>query len=170
VLGFIQNDIEHARFVERVHSRLTPPAVDLCMVSGSALGLLHVLTNDHALFRLIQVVTGCGPLTTFDGSIHRMTPGTTHRDSWHSDMVDSRILALSLNLGRHEYSGGVLQIRDEVSGRIVHEVANRGQGDAIVFRLSDRLRHRVTGVEGLVERTVWAGWFRASHRQLALRE
>ena len=57
-----------------------------------------------------------------------------HSDSWHDDDGDGRMVALSLNLSTNGYRGGVLQIRDKQSGEILHEVANTGFGDAIVFR------------------------------------
>jgi hypothetical protein len=68
---------------------------------------------------------------------------------------------MSINLSREVYSGGRLQIRDHVSGEIVSEVANAGIGDAVIFRLSDRLQHRITDVEGTASKTAFAGWFRA---------
>jgi hypothetical protein len=68
---------------------------------------------------------------------------------------------MSVNLGRQIYSGGVLQIRESESGRIVHEVANTGFGDAVVFRLSHGLKHRVTDVQGGVPREAFAGWFKS---------
>ena len=161
LLKFIQDDIDRGEFIERVHGRLTPPAIDLCMMQGRALGLLHVLLNDRTLFRLIRDITGCGPITSFDGSVYRMASGGRGHDTWHSDMVESRVIAASVNLTGDTYRGGLLQIRDEVSGRIVHEVANTGQGDVVVFRLSNRLKHRVTDVEGPVAKTAYAGWFRS---------
>jgi hypothetical protein len=40
-------------------------------------------------------------------------------------------------------------------------VHNTALGDAIVFRLSDRLVHRVSDVTGPVAKTSFAGWFRS---------
>ena len=50
---------------------------------------------------------------------------------------------MSVNFSTGVYAGGVLRIRDRESGKIVSEVANVGIGDAVIFRLSDRLEHRI---------------------------
>jgi hypothetical protein len=91
--------------------------------------------------------------------VYRLTPGV-HDDSWHDDLSGShRMIALSLNLSAAAYSGGTLQIRDRSSGEIVHEAANTGVGDAVLFRISPQLEHRVSRVDGAVARTAYAGWF-----------
>jgi hypothetical protein len=41
----------------------------------------------------------------------------------------------------------------------LHEVANTGFGDASVFRVDRGLQHRVTDVEGDVEKVALSGWF-----------
>jgi hypothetical protein len=68
---------------------------------------------------------------------------------------------LSINLSKEIYSGGILQIREWESQRIIQEAANVGFGDGILFRLADSLEHRVTDVEGRVPKTAFAGWFRS---------
>ena len=75
---------------------------------------------------------------------------------------------MSINLSSEIYSGGVLQIRDCPSQRIVHEVANVGFGDGVVFRLNDSLEHRITDVEGSVPKTAFAGWFRSQPNVFSL--
>ena len=42
------------------------------------------------------------------------------------------------------------------------QVANTGLGDAIIFRLRSDLEHLATDVEGTIEKTAFAGWFRSS--------
>ena len=93
------------------------------------------------------------------GALYRMHASDEHYDSWHHDCAHSRMIAVSINLSSDVYSGGVLQIRERESGAIVHEVANTGVGDAIVFRVSPDLEHRVTAVKGAVAKTAYAGWF-----------
>jgi 2OG-Fe(II) oxygenase superfamily len=70
------------------------------------------------------------------------------------------LLALSINLGKQSYEGGVLEIRRHKSQESV-QVVNTEFGDAILFRLADYLEHRVTNVEGTVPKTAFAGWFRS---------
>ncbi len=124
-------------------------------------GLLHMMTNKPKLFDLVRAITGCDPIGCFGGRVYRMIPGGGHYDTWHSDVGDNRLITLSLNLSTDVYSGGVLQIREEETGRVVHEVANIGLGDAILFRISTRLRHRVSTLEGKNAKTAFAGWFKS---------
>ena len=81
-----------------------------------------------------------------------------HSDTWHGDTDGNRMVTLSVNLGE-PYEGGVLQIREKPSDRILHEVANTGPGDAILFALGEQLEHRVGAVTGQATKMALAGWF-----------
>ena len=72
-------------------------------------------------------------------------------------MAGQRLVAMSLNFSTGVYAGGVLRIRDRESGKIVSEVANVGIGDAVIFRLSDRLEHRIMEPDGTASKTAFAG-------------
>ena len=130
--------------------------------------LLHFLINNQSLFDVMQKITGCAPIGCFEGRVYRVVPNSGHHDAWHSDMVDHRLVALSINLSEEVYSGGVLQIRGRNSKRILCEVANTGLGDAIIFRLAGHLEHRITEVEGTVAKTAFAGWFKSQPSFLSL--
>ena len=69
------------------------------------------------------------------------------------------MISISINLSKDIYSGGVLQIFDCKSKKIIHEVGNTGFGDAIIFRITPNLEHMVTDVEGEVSKVAFAGWF-----------
>jgi hypothetical protein len=71
------------------------------------------------------------------------------------------MIAMSVNLSTEPYEGGVLQIRERESKEVLHEEPSPSPGDAIIFRLDESLRHRVTAVEGEVGRTAFAGWFKS---------
>jgi len=60
----------------------------------------------------------------------------------------------------------LLQIREARSKRILHEIANTGPGDAVLFRVDPGLEHRITPVTGSISKTALAGWF-VSTRGLA---
>jgi hypothetical protein len=115
--------------------------------------------NDEQLFRLLEEVTGCGRIRCFRGRVYRMLPGPEFYHGWHDDVAGSRLAAMSINLSGEAYRGGVLQIREAGSKRILQEVANPGAGDAVVFRVSRQLEHRINEVEGCVPRTALAGFF-----------
>ena len=50
-------------------------------------------------------------------------------------------------------------MRERDTRRVIFELANTGPGDAVLFRISEKLEHMVTAVEGDEPRTVFAGWF-----------
>jgi 2OG-Fe(II) oxygenase superfamily len=150
--------VDEATFEERRHGEI---GTEECMKGGTTLALLLLVANDERLFDAIRTITGCGSIGCFDGRVYRLVPGTGHHDSWHSDMDGNRMIAMSVNLSPVPYDGGVLQIREQDSGEIVHEEPAPDPGDAIIFRLAEELRHRVTQVEGDVPRTAFAGWFKA---------
>jgi 2-oxoglutarate-Fe(II)-dependent oxygenase superfamily protein len=129
------------------------------MDRGSARALLLFLCNDVALFELVRAITGCDRIGAFVGRVYRMLPGAEHEGTWHDDLLEGRMVAMSVNLGDAPYSGGVLEIRGRQSKRVLHRVANTGFGDAVIFRIGRELQHRVTAVKGTVPKTAYAGWF-----------
>src|SRR5437660_1554384 len=167
LLDFIQAQITRGEFYERVHGAIGYNK-ELCMTQNSAFAALLLLMNDEKLFQIVQDITQCGPIGCFEGRIYRVIPGHGHHDAWHSDMAEHRLVGMSLNLSSGPYTGGILEIRERASGKLVSEVANVGIGDAVIFRLSDNLQHRITDVEGEAAKTAFAGWFRARPRFLSL--
>jgi hypothetical protein len=160
-LAFVRPQMEIEGFRERVHDALPSRPTDLVLNRGLVSGLLAMLTNDPCLLAFVRRLTGQDAIQSFSGDVHRREPGANHEDAWHSDMVDRRVAALTINLGAEPFDGGVLQIREAPDGPIVYEYKNDGDGDAILFKLDRRLKHRVTTPAGRVARTVYAGWFRA---------
>ena len=160
LLQFIQPHIDRGEFYERVHQDIGSNR-ELCMTGNTAFGALLLLMNDEKLFTIIQDVTQCDRIGCFEGRIYRVNPEAGHHDSWHNDLGEHRLVAMSINLSNEAYLGGVLQIRDRESGEIVSEAPSVGAGDAVIFRLSDSLQHRITEVEGKSSKTAFAGWFRA---------
>ena len=156
-LSRILEAIDRATFYERVHEGI---GVELCAAPGAAAGALALACNDPALFELVAELTGCGRIGFFDGRIYRLRPGAGDYDSWHSDVADERLIAMSINVGREPFEGGVLQIRRSDSSDVLAEVANPMPGDAVIFRIDPQLRHRVGPLQGRAPRTAYAGWFR----------
>jgi O-methyltransferase len=125
-----------------------------------AVMLLRFLINDPRLFELVEEITGCERIGRFDGRVYRMEPSAY--SGWHDDIGDNRMVAMSLNLGTQSYDGGVLQLRETASRRLVAEAPNTGPGDAIFFRVAEDLQHQITPVEGEVAKTAFAGWFKSA--------
>ena len=129
--------------------------------------LLSVLLNNETLFGFVQSVTNCPPIGSFIGRVYRYLPEADHFDEWHDDLIKHRVVALSVNLGKVPYEGGLLQLRDNSTGTI-QQITNTGFGDAILFQLCEGLEHRRTAVKGTIAKTAIAGWFRTQPSFLQL--
>lgn len=158
LLAWLRARLAQARFEERVHRDLVPPAVDLGLADPGLLAMIATIVNDRRLFAVVRAISGCDPIGCYEGIVYRMDPRPDHRDTWHSDMDGNRMVTLSVNLGE-PYEGGVLQIRRMPSRRVVCGAANTGPGDAILFALGDDLEHRVGPVTGGTPKMALAGWF-----------
>ncbi len=158
LLHLIQRHIDQAEFHERHHRGI---GTEVCMAANHTAGLLHFLTNHRQLLRFVERVTGCGRIGCFAGRVYRMVHSSGHYDSWHDDVGECRLIGMSINLSSAVYGGGVFQLRDRRSKQILHQVANTGFGDAILFRIASHLQHRVDELEGTIPRTAFAGWFQS---------
>ena len=117
-----------------------------------------MLFNDPAIYRDIEAITGSDPVAHFAGFIYRMNPELGHHHHWHNDLIHGRMIAMSVHLGPGSYGGGILEVRDKGSERVLGAVANTTPGDAVIFPLDPSLQHRVTAVTSGVK-TAFAGWF-----------
>jgi hypothetical protein len=158
LLQQLKNRIDRADWHELVHEGI---GVENCISDKGVTGVLNFLMNNENLFRLIEKITECGSIGSFGGRLYRMVPGSGHHDSWHTDMGEYRLLALSMNLTKEIYQGGVLQICERKTGASLQEIPNNGFGDAILFRLASHLQHRITNMDGIIPKTAFAGWFRS---------
>jgi hypothetical protein len=163
LLEEVQHLLERATFERFVHTEVDPPSVDLIMTPGPASALLELLVNDPGVYHDIEAITGCDPVSHFIAQLYRLTPALEHAHQWHSDLIGRRMIALSINLGPGDYEGGVLELRDRASGRVVGAAPNPTPGDAVIFALDPSLQHRVTRVTSGVK-TAFAGWFCAGPR------
>jgi hypothetical protein len=159
LLGSLMDALVQTEFRRRVHDGI---GTELCAVPGLVSGTLELLMNDGALLQLVSLITGHEPVGCFEGRIYRLVPGTDHHDSWHSDVGEDRMAALSLNLSHGRPEGGSLQIQRVGSASVLSEVRNLTAGDAVLFRIDSSLRHRVQPVTGTEPRTAYAGWFRST--------
>jgi len=134
---------------------------------GAAGNLLLFVCNTPAFLRVIGEITRFDSLTWFQGRVYRMKAG--HTDDWHDDTSDGRLLAMSINLSPRGYQGGVFQMRESKSHWTLMEIANTGLGDALLFRVSSDLQHRVTEVQTGEPRTAFAGWFHSTKESMTER-
>lgn len=165
LLEIVKHRIQRAHFQPSTYKGI---GSELCMSDGYTDNMMHFLLNNRKLLKAIEEITRSGHLGCFRGRMYRLIPGHGRLDGWHNDLAEHRVVAISINFSTEVYSGGILQIRDRRCGKIVREAVNVGFGDAIIFRLSYDLEHRVTEVEGTVPKTAYAGWFKSQPEFLAL--
>jgi 2OG-Fe(II) oxygenase superfamily len=158
LLAWLRAQLATALFHPRIHEGIEPPPVDLGLADDRLLAIIATLLNDKRVFDVVRAISGCAPIGCFTPVVYRMEPRPEHFDTWHGDTDGNRMVTLSVNLG-DPYDGGVLQIREKPSNRVVHEVANTGPGDAILFDLGDHLEHCVSRVTGQASKMALAGWF-----------
>jgi 2-oxoglutarate-Fe(II)-dependent oxygenase superfamily protein len=158
LLDFLLERLAQGQWRDEAHEDI---GVEVVLEDAPARGLLHFVANAPGFLKTVQEITGCGPLTQFGGRIYRFVPNSGHYDSWHNDNSNGRLVAMSLNLSPRGYEGGVFQLREWSSKRILTEIANTGWGDATLFRISRQLEHRVTEVTGEKSKTAFAGWFKS---------
>lgn len=157
-LNQIAPEIERASFYRRQHRKI---GAEGCMEVNATLARLLFAVNDRRLFSVIEAVTGCGSIGCFDGRVYRLDASGRDRDSWHSDVGDNRLAAMSVNVGAEPYLGGALQIRDASSHELLYEAGPTHPGDALLFRIAPSLEHQVTAVTSDAPRTAFAGWFKS---------
>jgi hypothetical protein len=159
VISLILPFLDRAEYVPAQYKHV---GSELRMEPNLASDILSFLANDSKLFCLLQTITRCGSIGSFQGRVYKLIPDPYHNFDWHDDLSDpSRLVAMSINLSDAKFSGGVLQIRESQSRRIICEVANTDFGNAVLFRISEGLEHRVTGIEGERTRTSFTGWFKS---------
>lgn len=158
LLNLVSKRLESATFHLRVYKGI---GQDLCPDDINTTSLLNFICNNRRLFETIEAITGCGRLGSFIGKVYRMNPSNDHFDSWHDDAQDNRRIALSINLTEEPYDGGILEIRDRQSRRVLNSIARSGFGDGVIFRIADYLEHRRTPVVGRFAKTAFAGWFKS---------
>ena len=124
--------------------------------------LLLFLLNRPEFLNVIRIVTGCAQISDFGGRVYRLAAGPQHQLSWHTDTNDpTRQVGFSMNLSADAFRGGTFELRDRWTLAPLAQVNNTGFGDALLFRISNDLQHRVTEVVDTVAKTACAGWFRA---------
>lgn len=165
LLAFLQRRLERAQWKSNLHGVVgNDLGLDDITEDQSSLHMLYFAANLPEFRALIEEITECRPLDTFRGRLYRKISGPGHYNKWHSDDVENRLVAMSINLSPRGYEGGWLEMRKSDSEEVLMKVANTGYGDALVFRISGELEHRVGDVEGNEPKTAFAGWFRDDRR------
>src|SRR2546423_5822552 len=126
LLQLIQDTLERTTFQQR--DQVT--GTELRTVDSTPYYALELLMNSPKLLRIMQQLTGCAAIACFNGRIYRRLPSPEYDQRWHNDVAaDGRLVAVSINLSRGVYDGGVLQIRRAGSQHVLCEAHNTGFGD-----------------------------------------
>ncbi len=153
----IQARVERANFQPNSYQSIG--GSELAMRDEATANMLSLLMNGDRLFELIQQLTECERIRSFEGRVYRLLPGKSQHMHWHDDDVNHRLVAVSVNFSPATYSGGCLELRERQSRRQLAEVPNSEPNSAILFRVSHLLEHRVTPVVGARAKTAFSGWF-----------
>lgn len=167
LLKYVQRKIEESGFYTDKYKLANSDAVDHRLNDETVNNLLEFLLNEQKLFWLVEKLTGCKKILSFNGGVYSLVPNCGHYDSWHQDISSDELVSLSINLSTDVYLGGILQIRNYHTKEILYEIANTGFGDAILFCVAPNLEHKVTDVEGTVSKTAFPGWFRSKPNYLS---
>jgi hypothetical protein len=126
--------------------------------------LLGLLLNRPEFLNAIRIITGCTEISEFSGRVYCMTAGPQHHLSWHNDIdrKEKRQVGFSMNLSMDAFRGGTFELRNCSTFEQLAQIDNTGFGDALLFRISADLEHRVTQIAGTVPKFACAGWFRAT--------
>lgn len=158
LLATLRAQLRSATFVPKTHAGI---GHELACWDSPASDTLLFLFNDPRLFDLVTAITGVGPIGCFVGRLYRMEPGAAHHESWHSDVGHHRLIACSLNLSDHVYTGGTLLLREADRPDTEQRLPNVTPGDAVLFRVDPGLEHYIEDVQEGGSKTAWAGWFRS---------
>jgi 2OG-Fe(II) oxygenase superfamily len=122
----------------------------------------HLLLNSPPLFKAIQMISRCRPISCFAGRIYRNLPSPEHHLDWHDDLqTPVRLVGLSISLTIGTAGGGRFRVRRKSTREILAEVSPSDAGNAHIFRIDRSLEHCVTATEGQLPRTAFAGWFQS---------
>jgi hypothetical protein len=161
LLAKVQRQMERAPWRSSPHGKSGKFGTELRLDDPETLHLLFFLLNSPKFLNVVRTITGYPQVSDFTGRVYRLTAGPQHQFSWHSDTKDrQRQVGISLNLSTDVFSGGTFELRDRLTLAPLARVNNTGFGDALLFRISDDLQHRVTEVVNAVTKTACAGWFR----------
>jgi 2OG-Fe(II) oxygenase superfamily len=129
-------------------------------VAGCA---LRFALQRPAFLRWCEAAAGCETLNLITGTVAEMAAGTDQGLGWHDDRNDGglRRLAVTIHLSETPYEGGLFEMCEKQSGRLLVREGALPPGSVMLFEIDRRFRHRVTQVMSGGPRRVFAGWLSA---------
>ena len=121
--------------------------------------LTHVLKRAD-LIGWVERATGCGPLETVEGRVVRARANNHDQLLWHDDLDEPRRrLAITINLSEHGYEGGLFELREKRTEKLLATHRHLEPGTALIFDVAYDIEHRVLPVTAGGPRCVYTGWF-----------
>ncbi|MEO8374513.1 MAG: 2OG-Fe(II) oxygenase [Sphingomonas bacterium] len=121
--------------------------------------LTHVLKRTD-LMGWIELATGCGQLEAVEGRVVRARANNHDQLLWHDDLDDpQRRLAITINLSEHRYEGGLFELREKRTEKLLAAHHHLEPGTALIFDVGYDIEHRVLPVTSGGPRCVYTGWF-----------
>ena len=158
LLGELTEQIALAKFGAMYHD---PLGIDYSMDFGPTQAMLHYLITDERLLATVERIANIPPCTLdrFTGRVYRMIKNRD-RDGYHDDvhLLDRRLVAISVSMTREPCQGGALHLRRKRWLRPFHLSTQAELGEAVLFRISRHLQHKVGNVLA-GSRTNLAGWY-----------
>lgn len=112
------------------------------------------------LYRWLEAVTGCAPITDVEGRVVRTWPRPGDELAWHDDLNGKgRRLGITIGLGSNAYEGGLFEMRARPGKEPLVQFRHDAAGTALVFEVSSRCEHRVHPLVAGGPRQVFTGWF-----------
>ena len=127
-------------------------------VAGCA---LRFALQRPTFLRWVEATAGCETLSRISGVVAEISAGTGQELGWHNDRNDGglgRRLAVTIHLSDVPYDGGLFEMCERQTGRLLVREGALPPGSIMLFRIDNRLRHRVTQVISGGPRRVFAGW------------
>jgi hypothetical protein len=164
LLEEVQRRIEQAPWRSTTYDYV---GTELTLDDPATIHILLFLLNRPEFLDAIRIITSCAEINYFHGRVYRLSAGPQSQLSWHTDIDpepqgEQRHVGLSINLSSDVFAGGTFELRDVLTRRPLAQISNTGFGDALLFRVSNDLEHRVTEVVDKVAKIACAGWFRST--------
>ena len=125
--------------------------------------VFELLLSRAPLFRWLERVTGCAPISGVVGALARTHAAPGDGLDWHDDFgipgTAPRRLAITIALDDLDYEGGLFELRRVGATTPILSFKHEKAGTVVIFEVSRKLEHRVQPLTSGGPRLVYAGWF-----------
>jgi hypothetical protein len=158
-LTFLQKALDSSNIIEEVKRGEGNTFQEQHIDSPKALFVLNGIFQNKKIFHDFSFISNVLVDSVAGGRIYKLRSNNEDQINWHQDdWVKYRLLGFSLNLSKKTFEGGSFEIR-ELNSNVIHSV-HSNPGDLHIFKIDEKLEHRVLPVTGPTARMAYAGWFK----------